>query len=143
MTNYPALHIFALALLALLSKTTLTSMLQVISRFRSKRFLLPEDAALAGTTPVASESLLVQRCAYVWRNDVENLPLFLLLALTYVLLGAAPVPASWLFGGYVLIRYVHTLAYLRGIQPWRAVLYLSGMALCWLLAAAIAIKILA
>lgn len=143
MTNYPALHPFALSLLALFTKTTLTSIVQVVSRFRSKRFLLPEDAALAGTQAVASESPFVQRCANVWRNDVENLPLFLLLALTYVLLGATSASAAWLFSGYVLIRYVHTLVYLRGIQPWRAVLYLSGMTVCWLIAAAIMVKLLA
>lgn len=142
MQNYPALHPFALALLALFAKTSLTSIAQVVCRFRSGRYLNPEDAALVGRQSVASEAPLVQRFAYVWRNDVENLPLFLALALTYVLIGATAVSATWLFSGYVLIRYLHTIIYLRGMQPWRTVLYLSGLALCWVIAVGILVKIL-
>lgn len=143
MQNYPALPIFALSLLALFAKTTVTSVIQVVSRFGSKRFLLAEDARLVGTQVVSSESFFVQRCANVWRNDVENLPLFLALALTYVLLGAKAESATWLFFAYVLIRYVHTIVYLRGLQPLRTILYLSGMAVCWTIAAKIIVKILA
>ncbi len=140
--NYPALPAFALALLALFAKTSLTSIAQVVCRFRSGRFLMSEDAALVGRQTVASESALVQRFAYVWRNDVENLPLFLALALTYVFLGASAESASWLFASYVLIRYLHTLVYLRGLQPLRTILYLAGMAVCWVIAAKIIVKIL-
>ena len=143
MQNYPALQLFALSLLALFFKTSLTSLLQILSRFGSGRFLLPEDAKLARTQVVASESFFVQRCANVWRNDVENLPLFLALALTYVLLGATRESVSWVFPVYVLIRYTHTTVYLLGLQPWRAILYLSGMAVCWTIAAKIIMKILA
>ncbi|MDP1976106.1 MAPEG family protein [Undibacterium sp.] len=134
MMNYPALSSFVLALLALFLKASVLSVFQVISRIRSRRYLLPEDAALAGLRPVESESDLVQRCARVWRNDVENLPLFLALAICYVLLGAEQSAANWLFGSYVVIRYLHTLIYLRGMQPLRTIMYLSGMAICWTIA---------
>jgi uncharacterized MAPEG superfamily protein len=134
MHDYPALPAFAFALLALFLKTTLTSVLQVVSRVRAGTFLIPEDAALMRKKPVAAEAAFVQRCANVWRNDVENLPLFLILALTYVLLGASLESARVLFAAYVLLRYLHTAVYLRGLQPWRALLYLSGMAVCWVIA---------
>ncbi|HEY5799522.1 MAG TPA: MAPEG family protein, partial [Burkholderiaceae bacterium] len=114
MQSYPAWPAFALALTALFTKTTLTSILQVVSRLRAKTFLLPEDARLMGVRPVASEAQLVQRCAGVWRNDTENLPLFLALALAYVLGGASLGSAALLFGLYVAARYLHTLAYLFG-----------------------------
>lgn len=142
MPYYPALSIFVLSLLALFVKTSVTSVIQIISRFRSRRFLLPEDAALARATPVTSESAFVQRCANVWRNDVENLPFFLMLALSYVLVGGEPDTASTLFSSYVLIRYAHTIVYLRGLQPWRAILYLSGMVVCWMIVAAIVLRII-
>jgi glutathione S-transferase len=143
MPHYPALTLFALTLVALFAKTTLTSLLQIVSRFGSRRFLLREDARLVGVEAVSSESFFVQRCAKVWRNDVENLPLFLMLALTYVLLGATHAEAVWLFSSYVVIRYLHTIAYLRGMQPMRTILYLSGMAVCWIIVARILVKILA
>jgi uncharacterized MAPEG superfamily protein len=143
MPHYPALQLFALTLVALFAKTTLTSLLQIVSRFGSRRFLLREDARLVGIEAVSSESFFVQRCAKVWRNDVENLPLFLMLALTYVLLGASHADAVWLFSSYVVIRYLHTIVYLRGLQPLRTILYLSGMAVCWMIAARVLVKILA
>lgn len=139
MHAYPALPAFALALVALFLKTTLTSVLQVSTRLRSRMFTLPEDAALMRVKARREEAVFVQRCANVWRNDVENLPLFLVLALSYVLLGGTADSAAPLFAGYVALRYMHTLAYLRGLQPWRALLYLGGMAVCWVLAARVAL----
>lgn len=133
-TQFPALPAFVFALLALFIKTSATSMLQVISRIRANTFLLPEDAKLLRTTTVTREADFVARCANVWRNDVENLPLFLMLALTYVLLGAPAESAQLLFGIYVALRYAHKIVYLRALQPWRAIMYLSGLAVCWVIA---------
>lgn len=143
MHAYPALPAFVLALVALFLKTTLTSALQVSSRFRSRVFTIPEDAALLRVKTRQEEAAFVQRCANVWRNDVENLPLFLALALSYVLLGGPAEPAHSLFAAYVILRYAHTAAYLRGLQPWRAILYLAGMLVCWVLAARVALFALA
>lgn len=134
MDNLPGLAAFAIALVALFAKTTLTSMVQVVSRLRSGQFPLPEDAALMGRKPAQAEAALPQRCANIWRNDVENLPLFLALALSYVLLGASRESAQLLFGVYVGVRYAHTVAYLAGRQPWRAVFYLAGLGVCWVIA---------
>lgn len=142
MNAYPALPAFAMALAALFLKTTLTSTLQVLARFRSRRFVLPEDAALVGVRTQSAESAFVQRCAGVWRNDVENLPLFFALALTYVLLGGDAQSARLLFATYVTLRYAHTVMYLRGVQPWRAVCYLAGMLVSWVLAVRIVVLVM-
>jgi uncharacterized MAPEG superfamily protein len=143
MFAYPALPAFAFALVALFLKTTLTSMLQVAGRFRTRTFLLPEDAAMVRTRPRDAEAPFVQRCANVWRNDVENLPLFIALALTYVLLGASLESAQWLFAAFVVIRYAHTVVYLRGLQPWRVLVYYAGLAVCWVIAIRIVLLALA
>ncbi|MCV2356306.1 MAPEG family protein [Paucibacter sp. B2R-40] len=131
---YPALPAFTLALVALFAKTTLTSVVQVLSRLRAGIFPIPEDARLLRKKPAEAEAPFVRRCANVWRNDTENLPLFFALALVYTLLGASAESASQLFGAYVLLRFAHTLVFLLGLQPWRALLYLSGMAVCWVIA---------
>ena len=134
MNSYPAWQAFVAALIALFAKTTATSMLQVVTRLRARTFLLAEDAALFRVRPVSEEAPLVRRCAGVWRNDVENLPLFLALALTYVLAGAAGDGAALLFGLYVLLRYLHSAAFLLSLQPWRAILFILGQAVCWIIA---------
>lgn len=131
---YPALPAFTAALVALFAKTTLTSLLQVISRLRAGVFPIPEDARLLRKKTAEAEAPFVRRCASVWCNDTENLPLFFALALAYTLLGASAASASQLFAAYVLLRYAHSIVFLLGLQPWRALLYLSGMAVCWVIA---------
>lgn len=142
MNAYPALPVFAMTLAALFLKTTLTSFLQIATRFRSRSFTVPEDAAMVGVRPKEAEAPLVQRCASIWRNDVENLPLFLALALTYVLLGASKESAQLLFALYVAARYAHTVIYLRGLQPWRALSFLAGLLICWIIAVRIVMLLL-
>lgn len=133
-TSLPALPAFAFALVGLFAKTTLTSALQVASRLRAGVFPIPEDARLMRKPPADAEADFVRRCANVWRNDTENLPLFIALALTYTLLGAPAGAAQALFGTYVLLRWLHTLVFLRGLQPWRAITYLAGLGVCWAIA---------
>ena len=133
-TDFPALPALALSLVALFAKTTLTSVLQVASRVRAGAFPIPEDARMMRRSPAQAEATFVQRCAHVWRNDTENLPLFLALAFAYTLLGGPAGPAQLLFGVYVVLRFAHTGVFLLGLQPWRALVYLSGLAVCWVIA---------
>lgn len=133
-SSFPALPAYTLALVALFAKTTFTSMLQVVRRVRSGVFPIPEDARLMGRHPSATEADAVRRCADVWRNDTENLPLFMALGLVYVLLGAPADAAQGYFGAYVVLRYVHTAVFLRGLQPWRALAFLAGLGVCWVIA---------
>jgi len=132
--SLPAAPAFALAATALLLKTTLTSVLQVLSRLRAGVFPIPEDARLLRRPVATSEAAFVERCARVWRNDGENLPMFFAVALAYTLLGASADSAASLFGAYVLLRYVHTAVFLAGLQPWRALSYVAGLAVCWSIA---------
>lgn len=141
MSTYPAWPAFVCALLALFIKTSATSVLQVVSRVRARTFLLPEDAAMLRVRPVHEEAALVRRCAAVWRNDVENLPLFLVLAFSWTLSGAGAFEAWLLFGVYVVLRWLHTGAYLAGLQPWRAILYLGSLAVCWTIAVRLAWRV--
>jgi uncharacterized MAPEG superfamily protein len=143
MNAFPAWPAFVAALLALFAKTSATSVLQVASRLRARTFLLPEDARMLGVKPVDEEAEIVRRFAGVWRNDMENLPLFLALALAYVLAGAPASVAWWLFGAYVALRYLHSGAYLAGLQPGRALCYLGSLAVCWIIAVRTLLLVLA
>lgn len=134
--HVPALGVWVWALVALLLKTTLTSILQVHSRIRAGVFPIAEDARLMRRSPAAQEAPFVARCAQVWRNDTENLPFFLAVSLAYCLLGASVASAQAWLGAYVLLRWLHTGVYLAGLQPWRALSYLAGLAVCWALALA-------
>jgi uncharacterized MAPEG superfamily protein len=131
MTAYPALPVLVLAFAALLFKSTLLSAVQVVSRARARTFLVAEDARLMRTTVTDREAPFVVRCGNVWRNDLENIPFFLIAALTFALMGGTAEAAAWWFGGFVVVRYLHTAIYLRGLQPARTIAYLTGLALTW------------
>ena len=72
---------------------------------------------------ISSESLRLQRIGSVWRNELENIPYFLILALTYVQLGCRRGSAAFYFGLFAMFRFIHTLAYLQGWQPLRLICY--------------------
>lgn len=133
MSPYPALPILVFALAALFLKTTAVSALQVVARLRARTFLVAEDARLMGVKLSAHESPFVVRCGNVWRNDLENVPIFLVVALVFTLTGGSMTTAGWIFGGFVATRYLHTTMYLCGLQPWRAVAFLAGLILTWCL----------
>lgn len=84
-----------------------------------------------GTSMAQAEAPLAQRCASVWRNDLENIPLFLFAALIFTVLGGSENLAAWLFGTYIVARYLHTVSYLLGRQPWRALCYLASVGTTW------------
>jgi len=71
----------------------------------------------------APETLRAKR---VHLNDLENIPGFLVLATIFTLSGASAVAAWSYFGGYFVLRTLHTVCYLRGIQPWRTVAFGAG-----------------
>ena len=108
------------------------SLIQVYARFKYKSFVNPEDARAFGVMLKTEMSLtqddhpLAQRAALCWRNDLENIPLFMILALGYVLIGGAPIGAAVYFTIYIFARAVHTLCYINQFQPWRTIAYEIG-----------------
>jgi len=119
------------------------SVVQGIGRLRTKTFVTPEDAQFfAHSPPAPDEAPIVKRAAMVWRNDLENIPLFLFLGLIYVTLGCWPGGAFIYFTIFVIARILHTVAYLNGLQPWRTIFFTLGTTICFILAVQILIAVL-
>jgi uncharacterized MAPEG superfamily protein len=120
---HPPIYWFAICAIVLFLKMFGLSLYQGYHRISRMTFRTPEDARFVGRTPAAEELPEVQRAAKAWLNDVENIPVFLALGLVYVLVGASPAAAPWLFGVFTGARILHTLSYLAGLQPWRTLFY--------------------
>ncbi len=138
---------FSVCLVLLFAKGLATSLYQAGLRIKAKAFISPEDARLVRSKsmrskPVNGESAQMQRIGAVWRNDLENIPYFLVLALTYVLLGCWPAGATIYFGIFTLFRFTHTAAYLYGLQPLRFTCYIGGTVISCILSAHIVHSIL-
>ena len=52
-------------------------------------------------------------------NDVENIPVFLMLALLFTLTGCSATAGWAYFGVYFVARTLHTIFYVKAVQPWR------------------------
>lgn len=118
----PLLRIYAITAIILALKMFANSIVQGRARLTSRTFVNPEDAALFGGHLQPQESPAVERASAVWRNDLENIPLFLILAWIYV---AAIGLSAGAFEVYcvvfVIARIFHSIFYLNSIQPWRTV----------------------
>ena len=137
-------QIYGLTAIALFFKMFATVLVQAYSRFfKSAEFDNPED--LAVVTKIFGERNKVSiyndsahRAQNVLRNDGENIPIFLFLAMTYVQLNCWKTGVFIYFPLFVLTRIIHTIAYIKGIQPLRNIVYLLGIGVSFMLCSHIA-----
>lgn len=130
-TSEISLYWYSLCVIALFLKMFALSIYQGVHRIGKRKFVNPEDAAVFHKPPTLEELPQVQRAGKAWLNDLENIPIFLGLGTAYVLTGASPNTAIWLFSIFTLARILHTIVYLLGLQPWRTITYAVGI-LCLL-----------
>jgi prostaglandin-E synthase 1 len=99
------------------------------TRARVKKFLNPEDSKVSfkDTTVVdGAEHPDVARVMRAHRNMNETLPLFFALGLIFVLTGASPMGARICFGTFTVTRVLHSIVYIKALQPWRTMMYALG-----------------
>ncbi|HSR56686.1 MAG TPA: MAPEG family protein [Candidatus Binataceae bacterium] len=124
----PLLRIYALTTIVLALKMSANSLVQAFARIPNKAFVNPEDARMfgGGAAPLAEELPMVKRAANAWRNDLENIPIFLFLAFIYAIVGL-PTNAFIIYCAlFTLARILHTIFYLRAMQPGRTIAYFVG-----------------
>src|SRR5262249_18841870 len=87
----------------------------------------PEDVPVnRGSQPASEDAPGTQRAKRAHLNDVENIPVFLVLALIFTLTGCSATAGWAYFGTYFIARTLHTTFYLRAIQPWRTAAFALG-----------------
>lgn len=123
----PPLDAFALAAVVLSVKMFAVALFQGYMRTKHDRFARPEDAETYGSGEVADSDLaVVDRAQRALRNDVENIPIFLVLAWCFVAMNIYPAACAVYFGIFAAARIAHTVFYLRPLQPYRTISYTVG-----------------
>jgi glutathione S-transferase len=122
----PLLRIYTITAVVLAFKMFANSFVQGRARAQAKVFGNPEDAAMFGGRVEPQELPAVQRAAACWRNDLENIPIFLILAWIYVMGGLSVSVFEIYCIIFMIARIFHTFFYLNGVQPWRTVSYTIG-----------------
>lgn len=124
-----ALEYWVLATCALFLKMFVNSTVQGVVRVSNRAFVRPDDAAFfgRGAPPRERELPLVDRATQCWRNDLENIPIFLFLSLGLVLVGGSPHWVGIYSVLFVVARVLHTAFYLQPRQPHRNFAYVLGV----------------
>ena len=98
-------------------------------RAKNQGFLNPEDGTVSkkdAKLVEGAEHPETARVQRAHRNMLESLPLFFALGLVYVLSGASPLGAKICFATFTGARVLHSVVYLKAMQPWRTITYAVG-----------------
>ncbi|KAF4530678.1 hypothetical protein B566_EDAN004917 [Ephemera danica] len=111
----PVFSGFAIHAAVLVLKCMLMAPLTLRHRMATGTFANPEDVKHAQIimpkAKVSFDDLNVERVRRAHLNDLENIPVFLVVALLYVLTGPNTFIALNLFRVFTLARLVHTIFY--------------------------------
>ncbi len=123
-----AFQTYALCAAILALKMWGSAVYTAVMRNRSSGYVNPEDAQFgSGDEPAGEvEKPAVAHALRIQRNDLENIPLFWIVGLLYVLTGASAFWAAVYCWTFTISRVLHTIVYVRQMQPARALLWLLG-----------------
>ncbi len=122
----PLLRMYALTAIVLAVKMSAIAIVQGRARTSAGAFLNPEDAKAFGGKEVPEEPEMVQRASRAWRNDLENIPIFLILAGIYVSAGLSTTAFVIYCLVFMAARIIHTFCYINSIQPARTAAFTVG-----------------
>jgi uncharacterized MAPEG superfamily protein len=117
---------YALACFALVLNMAGIANFTAIVRLRAKRVVNPEDAKALKGEVADEEHPSVLRVQRAHRNAVENIPLFFVVGLLYALSGPSPTGAISYFAVYAGSRVLHSIFYIKGLQPFRTIAFVIG-----------------
>jgi glutathione S-transferase len=120
------LRLYTLTPIVLALKMTAVSVAQGRGRTAAGIFVNPEDAKLFRANQAPEEALAVQRASRAWLNDLENIPIFLILAWIYVAAGLSSTAFVVYCVVFMVARIAHTICYLNSMQPLRTIVYSVG-----------------
>jgi uncharacterized MAPEG superfamily protein len=119
------LRMYALTAIVLALKMSSIAIVQGRARLSAGTFVNPEDARTFSAQH-GEEAPMVLRAARAWRNDLENIPIFLILAGIYVMAGLSTTAFVIYCIVFMVARIVHTICYINSLQPMRTISFTVG-----------------
>lgn len=121
--NQEAFDIYLICAAALFFNLVFLVLATGARRTKAKVFVNPEDAETFKGEHKPEEDVEVKRALAAHRNALENIPMFLILGLAHVMSGATKSSALAYFVTFTVARWLHSIFYLRGMQPWRSAIF--------------------
>lgn len=125
--NHESFVAYATTALALSLQLLGLWLYSAVVRAKSGIAINEEDAALQKIPLQPLDPPAVARVLRVHQNGLAIVPCFLFLGLIAVLAGAPALHVEVLFAVFVAARYLHSLVYLAGKQPWRTIFFLISL----------------
>lgn len=120
------LKMYTITAIVLSLKMAAISIAQGRARVAAGVFVNPEDAKAFAGKESSTDAPAVERASRAWRNDLENIPIFLILAWIYVTAGLSTTAFVIYCLVFMAARIVHTFCYLNSIQPLRTIAFTIG-----------------
>lgn len=109
-----------------------------VLRLRRRVYATGEDYRMQGMEPETKTDEEIERVRRAHQNDLENILPFFGVGLFYALSGPSMLAAQISFIGFTLARILHSLFYIRGLQPYRTLAFMGGwVLLIWMTVAGI------
>ena len=99
------------------------------TRALHKGYMNPEDGKVSfGDAKLVegAEHPDVARIQRAHRNLLESLPMFFALGLIHLLAGASALGGEICFGVFTGARVLHSIVYIKALQPWRTMMFAIG-----------------
>ena len=125
----PQFKLYAICCAILSFQMLLLAAMTAAKRSTAKNYLNPEDKTVAfkdAKLVAGAEHPDVARVQRAHRNLNESLPMFFALGLVCVLAGVNPLGAKICFGVFTGARVLHSIVYIKAMQPFRTATYALG-----------------
>lgn len=123
LAGIPAFSAYAVSVIVLGANLLGLANATVISRIKANEVINPEDKKPDQNATVVYDEGNDKTARYrrAHRNALENTPLFMITAFVLALMGVSATLGAALFYAYAGLRIVHSICYVKGIQPFRTI----------------------
>ena len=128
LASIPAFSAYAVSVMALGLNLLGLANATALTRARANEVINPEDKRLDQKASVVYDEGNDRTARYrrAHRNALENTPLFMITALVLTLMGTSATIGAALFYPYVGLRILHSVCYVKQIQPFRTIAFVLG-----------------
>jgi len=127
-SNLPALQPYVASAIVLTLNAIGLANATALTRAKADEVINPEDAPRTKKANVVYEggNDMTARYRRAHRNALENTPFFMITALLLTMMGTSATVGGIVFGGYAVARVLHSVCYVKGVQPFRTIFFVLG-----------------
>jgi uncharacterized MAPEG superfamily protein len=129
LAHVPAFSAYAVSVVVLGLNLVGLANATAISRAQASEAINPEDAKSDQKVVYEGGNDRTSRYRRAHRNALENVPMFMVTALVLTLMGTSATVGAALFYPYAALRVLHSVCYVKGIQPFRTISFALALLL--------------